>query len=287
MKKRKWIKWVILLLAVAAAVAVYVALSGGAQTSRYREETVETGSLTTYYNFDGTVRAPRMQTIAAGAQDTVERVYVTQNQQVEDGDRLYSTKAGGTVRADIAGEVTGLFVTEGDVLAAGETAVEIIDMSGLEARLNVDEYDVGAVTPGTPVEVTVLAPDVVYAGSVSALDKNGTASGDLSYYTATVPLPDAQGVYPGMQVSAKVLRGQVENAAVLHLSAVQFDEYNEPYVLVRGEGDETAQVRVTVGMSDGVYCEILSGVGVGDTVLVPTGLSMMELMQQMQQQSRN
>lgn len=144
-----------------------------------------------------------------------------------------------------------------------------------------------AVAPGAQVEVKVLAPEKTFTGAVSALNKNGTASGDLSYYTATVPLESADGVYPGMQVSAKVLRGHVESAALLHLDAVQFDERNEPYVLVRGEKGEETRVAVTVGLSDGTMCEITSGVSAGDTVLVPAGMSMLELMQQMQQQSRN
>lgn len=287
MKKRKWIKWVILLLALVAAATAYAKLSGGAQSAAYREETVASGDLTTYYNFDGTVYAPRTQTIAAGAADKVERVYVRQNQQVEDGDRLYATQAGGIVRAEIDGELTGLFVTEGDMLAAGDMTAQIVDMSRLEARLNVDEYDVGAVTPGTQVEVTVLAPGAVIESAVSALDKNGTAAGDLSYYTATAPLEETQGVLPGMQVSARVLRGHAEDAAILHLDAIQFDEYNEPYVLVRGADGEETRVPVKVGISDGVYAEILDGVRAGDTVLVPTGMSMLELMQQMQRQSRN
>ena len=286
-KKRKWIKWVILLLIAVAAVAGYSVLSKGTQSVNYREETVTTGNLTTYYNFDGLVRAPGVQTITAGAQDKVERVYVQQNQQVKDGDKLYVLEKGGTVRADMDGELTGLYIGVGDVVAAGQTTAQIIDMSRLEVRLNVDEYDVGAVTPGVQVDVTVLATDGRYTGTVTALDKNGTASGDLSYYTATVAMEQTQGVYPGMQINAQVLRGHVENATILRADALQFDEYNMPYVLVRGAEGEAKEVPVTVGISDGVYCEIVSGVRAGDTVLVPAGMSMMELMLQMDRKMHN
>ena len=286
-KKRKWIKWVILLLIAAAVVAGYTVLSKGTQSANYREETVTTGDLTTYYNFDGLVHAPGVQTITAGAQDKVERVYVTQNQLVRDGDRLYALENGGTVRADMDGELTGLYIGVGDVVAAGQTTAQIIDMNRLEVQLNVDEYDVGAVTPGAQVDVTVLATDGRYAGIVTALDKNGTASGDLSYYTATVSMEQTQGVYPGMQISAQVLRGHVENAAILRMDALQFDEYNKPYVTVRGADGGTKDVPVTVGISDGVYCEIVDGVRAGDTVLAPEGLSMMELMLQMDSKMHN
>ena len=58
-------------------------------------------------------------------------------------------------------------------------------------------------------------------------------------------------------------------------------------MLVRGADGEAQSVPVTVGISDGVYCEITSGVRAGDTVLVPSGLSMAEIMQQMRRSARN
>lgn len=283
-KRRKWLKWVILALVVLAVAAWFGVFSKATQSAAYNEVQTTMGSLTTYYNFDGVVHAKRTQTIAASAPDTVKTVYVEQNQQVEEGDKLYKTEGGETVRAGIDGEVTGLFVTQGSVLAAGEKAVQIIDMSDLEVRLNVDEYDVQAIVPGAPAEITVLAMDSVFSGTVTSLDKNGTASGDLSYYTARVDLEEGEGVYPGMQVSAKMLRAKAENAVLIKMNAIRFDEYNNPFVyLPSGENAEPVKTPVTVGISDGVNCEILSGVSAGQTVLVPSGMTMAEMMQMMQE----
>ncbi len=290
MKNRKWIKWVILLLVIVVALlaARYFGLFPKQDKSAgYSEMAVTQGDLTTYYHFDGLVRAPKSQTINATAPDTVERVYAAQNQLVEEGDRLYTTKSGGVVRADMDGELTSFSLGEGDVLTQGQMTAQIIDMNRLEARINVDEYDVVAVTPGTQVDVTVLATNTQYTGVVTALDKNGTASGDLSYYTATVALPQTQGVYPGMQVSAQVLRSHVQGANLLSADAIRFDEYNEPYVYVRGEKGEPVQQQVTVGISDGVQCEITSGLSAGDTVLVPSGMSLTDLMEQMRDGAQN
>ena len=157
-----------------------------------------------------------------------------------------------------------------------------MDLDDLEVRLSVDEYDVAAMTPGVPVEVTVLALDRTFSGTVTSLDKNGTASGDLSYYTAYADLDVEAGVYPGMQVSAKALRSQALGATILKTDAIQFDEYNKPYVLMAGaDGKDTVRVPVSVGVSDGVYCEITQGVHPGDTVLVPSGMSMQQIMEQM------
>ena len=285
-KKKKWLKWVIVLVIAVVFAAWLMMFSKGTQSAVYTDVQAVTGNLETYYNFDGLVKAKRTQTITSAQAGTVRTVYVRQNEQVKKGAKLYRLDDGETVQADMAGEVTGLYIEEGSVVSAGETTAQIIDMSSLEAELKVDEYDVAAVTPGMPVQISVLATGGQFTGSVTALDKNGTASGDLSYYTAAVALEGGEGVYPGMQISAKILREKAENAVLLRQDAIQFDEYNKPYVYMRGaDGKEVVQVGVSVGASDGIYCEITDGLKAGDTVLKPSGMSMAELMQQMQAQS--
>lgn len=285
-KKRKWLRRVILLLVLALVGGWMLLVSRSTQSAAYTQMQSTQGDLTTYYNFDGVVYAKRMQTIAASAADTVKTVYVIQNQQVSEGDKLYKTESGDTVRAGIDGEITGLFVTEGDVVAVGETTAQIIDMDDLEVRLNVDEYDVQAIVPGTAAQITVLALDKAFSGTVTSLDKNGTASGDLSYYTARVDLEEGEGVYPGMQVSAKILRAKAENAVLLRMNAIQFDEYNQPFVYVSAdEKEEPVKAPVSVGINDGVNCEILSGISAGDTVFVPSGMTMAEMMELMRENS--
>ena len=285
-KKRKWLKWVIILAIAAVFAAWLMMFSKGTQSAVYTDVQAVTGDLETYYNFDGLVKAKRTQTITSAQAGTVRTVYVRQNEQVKKGAKLYRLDDGETVQADMAGEVTGLYIEEGSVVSAGEMTAQIIDMNSLKVELKVDEYDVAAVTPGMPVQISVLATGGQFTGSVTALDKNGTASGDLSYYTAMVALESGEGVYPGMQISAKILREKAENAVLLRQDAIQFDEYNKPYVYMRGaDGKEVVQVGVSVGASDGIYCEITDGLKAGDTVLKPSGMSMAELMQQMQAQS--
>ena len=282
-KKKKWIKWLILLL-IAIAAVVGVSAQKGTKTASYTEVSAQKGDLTTYYNFDGLVYAAREQALISNASGTVETVYVVQNQKVEKGDQIYRLAGRGVVKADIDGEVTGLYIAEDDYITAGSVVVKITDMDRLEARLEVDEYDVHAMTPGTPASIQVLASGASFDGTVSKLDKNGTTVGDLSYYTATVPMNSMEGVYPGMQISAKALRGHTEDAVLLHMSAIQFDEYNQPYVEV-GSAQDPQRVDIVIGISDGVYCEILSGVAAGDTVLVPSGMSTQELMMEMRKNS--
>lgn len=283
-KKRKWVKWALVLIVLALIVGSWAFFSRSTQSAAYSQTQVTQGNIETTYNFDGVVHARRMQTILADAPDTIKTVYVKQNEQVSEGDKLYKTEGGKTVCAQIDGELTGLYVTAGDVIAAGETTAQIIDMGLLEVQLNVDEYDVKAIVPGNPAEISVLALDKTFTGTVRSLNKNGTAAGDLSYYTAYVDLEQTEGVYPGMQVSAKMLRAKAENAVLLKMNAIQFDEYNQPYVYVpSASGEEPAKVSVEIGISDGIQCEIISGLYAGQTVLVPNGMSMAEMMELMRE----
>ena len=90
-----------------------------------------------------------------------------------------------------------------------------------------------------------------------------------------------------MQASAKVLRSHDENAVLLKMEAIQFDEYNMPYVLVRQKaGEEPVKTPVTVGASDGVNCVIESGVNAGDTICVPSGMTMQQMMEMMRSAGR-
>ena len=180
-KKKKWLKWVIILAIAAVFAAWLMMFSKGTQSAVYTDVQAVTGDLETYYNFDGLVKAKRTQTITSAQAGTVRTVYVRQNEQVKKGAKLYRLDDGETVQADMAGEVTGLYIEEGSVVSAGETTAQIIDMSSLEVELKVDEYDVAAVTPGMPVQISVLATGGQFTGSVTALDRNGFRRSFLLY----------------------------------------------------------------------------------------------------------
>ena len=98
-KKGTWIRWAVLLIIIVLIAGWFVFFSEKTQSAAYTEVPVTEGDLTTYYNFDGLVRAARVQTITAGEAGTVRTVYVTQNQQVRKGDRIYRLSARAAILA--------------------------------------------------------------------------------------------------------------------------------------------------------------------------------------------
>lgn len=82
-KKKKWLKWVIVLAIAVVFAAWLMIFSKGTQSAVYTDVQAVTGDLETYYNFDGLVKAKHTQTITSAQAGTVRTVYVRQNEQVK------------------------------------------------------------------------------------------------------------------------------------------------------------------------------------------------------------
>lgn len=280
-KKKLWIIAIVVIALAAASIWYFT------KTNEiiYSDVVAQTGTIEMYYNFDGTINAPHKQTLTSPVTDTVREVYVSQNDQVKKGDRLLKLSGGETIKSDIDGEVTGLLVSRDDAVTAGMTVVQIINLDRLEVEMKVDEYDIGAIEIGKPAQVTVNAiTGKVIDAVVEKVNKTSTMTGDLSYYTVTLSFDAAHnvGLLPGMQVSVNLLNQKAESATILPMSALRFDRFNQPYVLMR-EGDEVKEVSLSVGINDGTNVEILSGVRSGESVLAgdKTRMTMSEMREMM------
>jgi len=266
--KEKRVKWLWIVLILVAAAGGWMLISGRS-AQQYGEATTVTGSITTYYNFSGAIEVVRSATVISPAASTVTKIYVQQNDLIEEGDRLIRLDNGTTLKAELTGEVTSLGVSEGSVVTVGDTLAEVMDLTELRVDFQVDEYDVDAIALGKTAIVTVDGTGETFEGTITSLNKRATQSGDLSYYTAGIDLSDVslpEGILPGMQVTVDVLNQHAEDVVLLSVSAVSFTTDNQPYVLMR-DGDTVNQVEITVGINDGNNVEITEGLASGDIVL--------------------
>lgn len=272
MKKGRKRTLVILAVLVVAVAGVWLLTRGSGQV-QYSEETASTGTLTTYYNFSGKIEVDRSTALVAPGEATVKEIYVEPNDIVGKDARLMRLSDGSIIKADLAGEVTSLEVRVDEKVGAGDLLAEILDMDSLKVTFKVDEYDISSVQIGKTAEVTLDGTGDTFEGPITHLNKKATESGDLSYYTATISLTGValpEDVLPGMQVNVRLLNAQAQDVVTLKMDALSFTAANEAYVLMR-DGNSVKQVPVEVGISDGAYVEIKSGLRGGDTVLyLPT-----------------
>lgn len=268
-KKKKWLKWLVLLIVVLAAAYIFV-LPGLNRVSDalYKQDTVTRGDIYTYYSFSGHVALAHSETLTATADGEVREVYVNEGDHVEKDDKLLRLNDGTTYRAGIAGEVTDLDMARDDSVSAGQTLMNVNDYSSMRIEFDVDEFDVDAVSAGQDARITIDALDTEITLPITRVSKTPKTSGDITYYTARVDLTeggDIDNLLPGMRVDVKVPGSYSENTLMIKMDALSFDEYNKPYVLIQS-GEEKTKQYVETGINDGVYVEILSGLGEGDTV---------------------
>lgn len=185
-----------------------------------------------------------------------------------------------TITAPISGTVIEKNIKAGDKIdgiESGSLAV-IYDLSYLKLEMNISELDLSKVQPGQEVEITADAvPGQAFLGTVDRVSINGTTTNGFTTYPATILLSDYGGLNPGMNVSADIVVQRLKNALSIPAAAVQRGDT----VLLPLEGalsedgaladpTKVEERTVTLGGGDEDSIEITSGLGEGDTVLVPT-----------------
>ncbi len=134
-----------------------------------------------------------------------------------------------------------------------------------EILLTVDELDIGSLSAGQPVTVTLDAPaDRSFSGCITEIDPNGSYSGGSTKYTVTVQFARTSDMLEGMNASVSVQLAEHENLLLIPAAAVQEDESGAfVYTAQDTDGSPAARTAVTTGLSDGENVEILSGLAEG------------------------
>lgn len=257
----------VLLVLAAAGTYAYFALRQE-YTVTYTGYTASTGSISNALSFSGSLNLIDSTTHTASSASTVRTLYVKAGDNVREGDRLVRLSSGETVKADFDGRVNSVKVAEGDEVDAGASLVQVADFTHMKVSIRVDEYDIADVSVGQRCTVTATATEKTFQSSIADIDYISASTGNVAYYTATAYVDVDEGVYPGMQVSVTIPQEEAQNVVVLKMDALSFDETNSAFVYMYDENQELAKVPVEVGVSNGNYVEIKSGLKSGDQVYV-------------------
>lgn len=261
---------------------------------------VQEGDWVTKDQVIGRFEATDMQAQIDSAAITLENANLSLQTARDNLRRVMDNLEDYTITAPISGRIIEKTLDAGDTLdqttlSAGPMMI-LYDMSRFTFQLNVDELDISRVRVGQKVVATVSAlDDKSFEGTVDKVSINGVTVSGKTTYPVTVVLTGsgedlaAQGLYPGMNVSASIVVEEI--GQVLSIPVEYVDRGNT--VLVAGEGclDEEGNVTdlslietrtVTVGRGNEEYVEILSGLNEGDVVLRQnTHSSLMGLMSRM------
>lgn len=194
-----------------------------------------------------------------------------------------------TITAPISGTIIEKNYKAGDNVDPSTAAASgastymavIYDMTTLTFDMSINELDIGKIQVGQTVEVCADPLDgKTFTGYVDKVNINGTTSNGKTTYPVTVKLDgngselQKAGLYPGMNISAKVIVEEVPSALSIPVDYVA--RGNTVLVALPGAMDENGNVidrskietrPVTLGRSNDEYIEILEGLQENDTVL--------------------
>lgn len=169
------------------------------------------------------------------------------------------------VSAPISGVVLVRNASVGSVASEGSPLFEIADLSSLWVDLHIFGADAQHIRPGVPVKVTRMSDGATIETMLERV-LPGTATASQST-VARATIANADGLWrPGSAVKARITVDQQPAALVVPLSALQnFRDWEVVFVRVGG----TYEVRpVELGQRDASQVEVLSGLKIGDAVVV-------------------
>ena len=173
------------------------------------------------------------------------------------------------IRAEIAGTVLeipireGSSVTESNTFSPGTTVAIIADMSKMIFEGKVDEAEVGKLENGTEIKVELGAfQDKEFPAKLTFIAPKGTEEQGAVQFKikADVSLEEGYYIRAGYSANASIELENKEDVLVIREGLLQFDmKTDEPYVEVKNEDGDFEEVKLKLGVSDGINVEILKG----------------------------
>ncbi|HVG20064.1 MAG TPA: efflux RND transporter periplasmic adaptor subunit [Blastocatellia bacterium] len=172
-----------------------------------------------------------------------------------------------TVYAPYDGVVQEKRASVGEYLAAGAPIVNIVRMDPLRLRAEVPEREASKVHAGQQVRVTIEGDPNAYTGHIARLSPTITAQNRILVVEAEVRNNGA--LRPGSFARADIVADDKGVSPAVPVSAVvSFAGIDKVITIQDGKAVEKP---VTLGRRAGDWTEILSGINVGDAIVVNPG----------------
>lgn len=145
----------------------------------------------------------------------------------------------------------------------------LISQETMELTVSIDEQDIARVSPGMTAQITLDAlKGQTFEGTVTQISKFGANNGGSSKFEVVLELPYSAGMLPGMNASARMTLGHVENVLTIPVAAL-VERGTKTLVYTGYDPKEEIllnPVEVETGFSDGETVEIKSGLTTGTPV---------------------
>lgn len=173
------------------------------------------------------------------------------------------------VTAPFAGTVTQVEPLVGDIIATGQAAFRVDDLSHLLVDVEISEVDINLITNGQPA---VISFDAVqgksYHGQVVEVGAVGLVASGAVNFTVTLELTDAdEQVRPGMTAAVEIQVVDLQDVLLVPNRSVRVvDGQRVVYILKDGQ---PVPVNIELGASSDSYSQVTGGnLQLGDPVIL-------------------
>ena len=234
--------------------------------------------------------------IAANEFDQVNNTYLQAKQQVEQAridvqqarQNYDIIKTGTTsglgniaqtqVRATVSGMVldvpvkAGNQVIEANNFNEGTSIASLADVRKMIFEGKVDESEVGKINEGLPLEITVGAIEDEKFDAVldyiapKGIEENGAIQFEIK---GTLKKIDSTFIRAGLSANASIILEKAENVLAIKEALVQYDEETKkPFVEIEVGDQKFERKDLELGIGDGIYVEVKSGISKDDKIKV-------------------
>jgi HlyD family secretion protein len=190
----------------------------------------------------------------------------------------YGNTANTLIRATVSGMVlevpveVGNQVIESNNFNEGTTIAAIADVDKMIFEGKVDESEVGKIKEDLPLEITVGAiENKVFDAVLDYIAPKGNAENGAIQFEIKGSLKkgDSTFIRAGLSANASIILGRADSVLAIKEALVQFDDKTKkPFVEIEKGNQQFERSDIELGLSDGIFVEIKSGIDKGDKIKV-------------------
>jgi len=182
------------------------------------------------------------------------------------------------IRATVSGMVldvpveVGNQVIESNTFNEGTTIAAIADVDKMIFEGKVDESEVGKIKEELPLEITVGAiENKVFDAILDYIAPKGVAENGAIQFEikGTLKKQDSVFIRAGLSANASIILSRADSVLAVKEALVQFDDVTKKPFVEIAAGDQKFQRKdVELGISDGMFVEVKSGISKDDNIKV-------------------
>ena len=175
------------------------------------------------------------------------------------------------IRAPFNGIITKQDSEVGEVFAAGEPVLTLINNKTLKIEVWASELEVKNLAVGNEAQV-ILDNDQsqTYGAKIDTIDPSVTLLNNISAYKVTLYFADKNiQITPGTDIQVRIVNQKKDNVIVIPPKAILSDNGNSFVYILQNNKKEKKDVQIGVYSVENSQVEIISGISTGDKIILP------------------